>query len=259
MHCQPVHLREELETSGPGGLIALVGGGGKTSLLHALGKAFAESGQSALCTTSTRLSLPHPDVWRRVTLCDDPMDLVVPKGETLLTARHAQPDGDPNKVYGYSATVLDSLWTRRAADWIVVEADGAAGRPLKAPAGHEPVIPSLSTIVIAIIGLGCLHRPFTEETAFRLEQIAIITDMQPGDPITPGAVAKILLHPRGLFKNCPQNAKRLLFCNQSDLPEAFGAGMDLADILMTNRSARIDGMYIGSLERKGLSCLKILA
>ncbi len=147
------------------------------------------------------------------------------------------------------------MFRRGAAEWILVEADGAARLPVKAPAAHEPVIPSLTTTAVAVVGLRCIGSPLSEENAFRLEEICAITGLKRGDVITPAAVAALACHPLGMFKNVPAAARRFLFGNQADLPGAVSAGAALADALSALCPGFVDGYYVGSLQFKGLACL----
>jgi hypothetical protein len=47
--------------------------------------------------------------------------------------------------------------------------------------------------------------------------------LQPGKPVTPEAVAAVLLHPAGILKGYPPAAGRCVFLNQADLPGGAGA------------------------------------
>lgn len=238
-------------------LICLVGGGGKTSLLHALGEELARRDPPVVCTTSTRMAKPENAAlpfFPNERLNDVPL----PASGGALVARPAPAGADPAKVYGYTAEELDAFWRSGRAKWLLVEADGAARLPLKAPAPHEPVIPTETGAVVAVVGLGGVGRPFTGETVFRLEQAAAVTGLRPGERITPEAAAKLVCHPNGLFQYAPAGATRLLFCNQSDLPGAEETGLELAAAVSRLCPGGLAGIHIGSLRTKGLSCLKTI-
>lgn len=250
-----VSLLTELEALGPG-IVCLVGGGGKTSLLYALGEDMAEAGNQVLCTTTTKMRRPDSRGLLPVMLESDSGSLVLPSGGAMFAARRSPPGGDPGKVYGYSAAEVDALAERGLAAWIFAEADGAAGRPIKAPAEHEPVIPAGTSVVIGVIGLSCLSRPLTPERVFRAERFAAVTGLAPGAPVTPEAVATLVLHPSGLFKNSPAAAARLLFCNQSDLPGAAEAGGAVAEAVFSRPNSFLRAVYLGSARAERLRCRK---
>ena len=221
---QECYLPDELAKLFPG-LICLVGAGGKTSLLHALGTALSVAGHSLLCTSSTRIMLPKATTALPVLLCQEPENLRLPVAGGLFAARPGPPE-KPDKLYGYKAQELDELFLRNPAAVILVEADGAAGRCIKVPAAYEPVIPSYCTCVVAVLGLSCLYQPCTAERVFRLELFCERSGLAPGDELGPQAVARLILHPQGLFSGSPAGARRIVFCNQADSPrgvEAFEA------------------------------------
>lgn len=250
MNGREVDLRTSVEQVPPG-IVSLVGGGGKTSLLFALADSLVQSGRAVLCTTTTRMLRPDAADRLRVELRETP-EYTPAAGLVHFVARPPS-DGD-NKVHSYPPETIDDLRIRNPRTWILVEADGAAGRPIKAPAAHEPVVPQGTALAVAVIGLGCFRKPFAADTAFRMEAMADVTGLRPGDAITPAAVARLVLHPRGLFKGVPPAAARILFCNQSDLPGAEAAGGELAGELLRSRPGFLPGVHVGSIQRRGLRC-----
>lgn len=252
----PTSLDKEPEIAPPG-MLCLTGGGGKTTLLFALGRAYAAAGHSVLATTTTRMYKPSPACGMTVSFPDDPATIAAPVTGFLFAAGNPPPGGDAAKVYGYAPEDVDALFFCGAASRIIVEADGAAERPLKAPAGHEPVIPKAARAVVALVGLSCFLAPFGPKTVFRPERVTAITGLGPGDAITPAAVAALAVHPQGLFKNTPPGASRLLFCNQADLPGAADAAASLAAVLARDHPGFLHGLYIGSLHKDGLQCLSM--
>jgi probable selenium-dependent hydroxylase accessory protein YqeC len=256
MLCQHTSLLRELEGFGPG-IVCLTGGGGKTTLLFALGAALAKEGQSVLCTTSTRVCRPGPEAPFPVLLEPEPASFVLPPAGALFAARPASGGRDPAKVYGYSAAEIDALRKRFPVSWILVEADGAAGKPLKAPAAYEPVIPGETAVVLGVIGLSCLLPSLCPAPVFRPEHFSALTGLAPGEAVTPEAVAGLVTHPRGLFQHSPDAAKRLLFCNQADLPGALEAGADLAQALFARKAGLPHALYLGSVRADSLRCRKL--
>ena len=257
MHRETVSLQKELEALGPG-IVCLTGGGGKTTLLYALSAGIAKARNKVLCTTTTKMHRPQPAAKLCAVFASDPAVLSMPREGSLFAARPCPPGGDPHKVYGYSGAEVDALFRRGAGIWIIVEADGAAGRPLKAPAMHEPVIPAETNVVIGVIGLCGLSRPFTPETVFRTERFSAVTGLAPGEHISPEAVATLVLHPEGLFKNSPDSSARLLFCNQSDLPGALKKGAALAEAVFSRNAAFLHAVYLGSARTEQTKCRKLL-
>lgn len=77
------------------------------------------------------------------------------------------------------------------ADYVLVEADGSRGLPLKAHLSHEPVLPQEAGQVIAVLGLTGLGRPIAE-AAHRPERYAGLAGCAPEDIATPERAARVL-------------------------------------------------------------------
>ena len=251
-----VSLLTDLENFGTG-MVCLTGGGGKTTLLHALGENAAAAGNKTLCTTTTKMYWPDSRNKLPAAFETNPDALVLPGGGAMFAAKPSPPGKDPHKVYGYSADEVETLARRGLFTWTFVEADGAAGRPIKAPAENEPVIPVGTAVVIGVIGLSCMGQAFTPKTVFRTEHFAAITGLAPGATITAEAVAKLVLHPSGLFKNSPDASIRLLFCNQSDLAGSVEAGKAIAKAVFSSNNSFPRAVYLGAARAERLKCLKL--
>jgi probable selenium-dependent hydroxylase accessory protein YqeC len=101
---------------------------------------------------------------------------------------------------------------------IIVEADGAAHRSLKAPnIDYEPVIPANSSLVIPVIGIDVLGCDMREEYVFRSDIASRLTGLATGDIITPKAIAILITHLEGVAWNSPDNARIIPFVNKVDM------------------------------------------
>ena len=196
-------------------LAAAVGGGGKTTLLFALAAETAQSAEHGMTivTTTTKMTLPPEskqlplivgaDEASRAAALDD----VQRRG--LSAAVVGAGRGDRGRILG-----VQPDWPARAlrapgVGLVAVEADGSAGRPFKAPAEHEPVIPDGVDLVIAVVGAQVLGQPLDERRAHRPERVRALLGIEPDDccEITPEIVATVLAHPQGGRKNVPADAQ----------------------------------------------------
>jgi len=195
-------------------LIALIGAGGKTSLMFALAKEFADTGDTVLLTTTTRLAAdeaagPWPEI-----IATDPAEIVAaapPTAGAVLV--HAGIDAVSDKVIDLDAETVDRVTASKVFDRILIEVDGAARRPLKVPAAHEPVIPRAADTVIAVAGLSGVGRPLSGETVFRTEAWSGLTGLAAGDAVTATSVTDAATHAQGFAKGAPATAVRTLFLN----------------------------------------------
>lgn len=188
-------------------VLAFVGAGGKTSLIYSLARQLSGWGARVVVTTTTRMLRPS----RNFLLLDAPR---VPPYRHLTVGRDVEPE--TGKVVGVDPGEIPEIRKRFGADYVLVEADGAAGRSVKAPAPHEPVIPGCADAVFGVMGLDCLELPAGPDIVFRLERFLAVTGLSSGDPITPEALRALENHPEGLFKGAPGGARRVAFHNKAD-------------------------------------------
>jgi probable selenium-dependent hydroxylase accessory protein YqeC len=133
-------------------------------------------------------------------------------------------DPESGKLLGVHPDEIPELKERFGAGCVLVEADGAAGRPVKAPAGHEPVIPASADLVIGVVGLDSLGRPADEDSVFRLECFLNVTGLALSDEIGLESLQALAAHPEGLFKGCPSGARKVVFYNKADAYEFVAGG-----------------------------------
>lgn len=212
-------LREALALP-EGGVIALVGAGGKTSLMFRLAAELSAEGDAVLTTTTTRIFLPDETESRCVVLDESPGEILNRCRECLKSGRHVTAAAgllaDGRKLKGLEPESIDAIRRDGLFQWVLVEADGAAGRPLKAPAAHEPVIPASAAVVIGVVGLSVLGKPLADTWVFRPERVGALTGLPPGAAIGAREIAAVLAHPQGILKGAPPRAKLIAFLNQAD-------------------------------------------
>ena len=245
-----VSLREGLMLEG-GGVISLVGGGGKTTLMFKLARELSMAGEPVLTTTTTKIFEPSSGQTGCVILSDSVKNILDRAGEMpdrhlhLTAAVGKLPES--GKLIGFQPDIIGELWNAGLFKWIIVEADGAAGKPLKAPAPHEPVIPACTTRLVAMVGLNGVGQPLTERLVFRHGQFIRLTGLRLGSNVTANAIADVLAHKEGLFKGfCPE-AMRIAFLNQADVGENFSTGQRVARILSIRKNTGLNRVVIGQI------------
>lgn len=201
---------------GPQDRIALVGAGGKTSLMFQLARDY---GSRVICTTTTHLALDQLGEADWHLVAQDVAQLPGPdeefSGKILLVTG---PEVETNRVSGPSLEVLGKL-VELAQSWhcpVLIEADGARKLPLKAPADHEPPIPDFVDAVIVVIGLSGLGKPLREEWVHRPELYSRLVDLPLGGILESHHLVRGLTSPDGALKNIPRGARRILLVNQLD-------------------------------------------
>lgn len=189
----------------PEPITSFVGGGGKTSSMLALGTELAERGNRVIMTTTTRILPFHQPLAKNLSCIGERTE-----GGKLGPVAH--PDALKNQC-----------------DFLLIEADGSRGLPMKAPAAHEPVITAGTGLVIAVMGLTGIGKPIVE-VCHRPELVCALLGMQPKDRMTPEAAAMLFMSRKGLRKRA-DNRRFAVILNQADGAKEREIGERIAFLL----------------------------
>lgn len=213
-------------------LVAIVGAGGKTTIMGALARELSSIDARVILTTTTKMGADQ--VTEPVCWSDDAatMEGMLTAG-IPLTAVIGTAEG---KVTGLEPDAVDTVYASTSADYILVEADGARSLSVKAPAAYEPVIPRLATTVIVVMGADALMSPL-EVVAHRVERISALTGVARGDVLAPEDAASILLHPLGGLKSVPEAARVVVVVTKVSPDNKILAG-EVASIV--EKDSRVD-------------------
>ncbi len=232
------------------GIVSIVGAGGKTTLMFRLARELSGAGHKVLTTTTTKVMMPTSHQARVVIIEARPAEVLEKARSALVREHHvfagSGPHGSQGKISGFEPEAIDAFWASGLFRWVLVEADGAAQRPLKAPAAHEPVIPIDSRWVIAVAGMDAIGRPLDDASVFRPGLYCSITGLRGGEPITHESVAMSILHPAGVMRGSPPGAVRCLFLNKVEGPERLSAARRIVRFLSGARGNRPSRVVIGT-------------
>lgn len=210
--------------------LALAGSGGKSTALFTLAR---EMPAPVIVTATAHLAIEQTALADRhfVVAPSAALEEPLPSGVTLFTG----PENAAGKVAGVSALDLQHLLALAATHNapLLIEADGSKGRPLKAPAGHEPPIPEFVDTVIYVVGLLGLGQLLDAGHVHRPDRYAGLAGLSSGDTITREAIVKVLCDPNGGLKNIPAAARRIALLNQADTPELQAQAQAIAQQLLT--------------------------
>ncbi len=242
-------LYERMRFEG-GGVITLVGAGGKTTLMFRLAHELSQTGGPVLTTTTTKIYLPKPQESETVIILDNMQDIAPRCRDALKHTHHVTAAAgylkSQDKLTGFQPEDIQNLWETGLFQWILVEADGAAHRSLKAPEVYEPVIPACTHWLVTLVGLDVIGKPLDEQWVFRSQLYSRITGLLPGDTVTGDSVVKAILHDQGLMKGCPAGANRYVFFNKAEDDLTRDSGRKAATLLCSAAQDRLDAVFIGS-------------
>ena len=214
----------ELLGIGPG-VTAFIGGGGKTTMMYTLARELKRRG-TVICATTTRIFPPeHMPVLERV-------------DRESLARLGCVCVGTPAQAGKLAAPAQAIAELAALADYVLVEADGSKGLPVKAHLSHEPVIPPEAGETVLLVGASGFGRP-AREVVHRLETFCQLAQVSPDTPVTPEAAAA-LLQAEGLGTQ--------VFVNQAETESTYAASMRLAELLKCRVSA-------GAMQKGEWKCL----
>ena len=243
-------LKEALDIM-PGEVVSLVGGGGKTTLMFALARELASGGDCVVTTTTTKILEPSPSETPLLLLETDEGELMRLLLDNLGKHRHitlASGRLASGKLNGISPEFVVKLAGLSQVSFIVVEADGAAHRSLKAPNPTEPVIPFNTSLVIPVVGIDAIGCRLTEKDVFRPEIVSNLLGLPLGEVISPDAIAFLVTHHQGIIKGSPERARIVPFINKMDLDKGLSKGRELADKILAMRHPQIERVVLGQAQ-----------
>ncbi len=191
------------------GITALTGGGGKTAAMYRLARELRREG-TVICTTTTRI-LP-PD---HLPVADGGAELAAALARLGCVCAGAPAEEGKLGAPGLPVAALAAL-----ADYVLVEADGSRGLPVKAHLAHEPAVPPEAGLTVVLAGASGFGRP-VREAVHRPERFCALTGAAAEEPVTAENLAR-LLEAEGIGD--------MVFINQAESAGAMEAARRLAGL-----------------------------
>ena len=205
-----------------GNFISVIGSGGKTTFLRYLSERLDGK---VILTTSTHIfpfpGMPLVETGENSTPADRARILhdirssfhrsrVICLGQPLPSGKLAS----PSKAVPFE-TLLEE------ADYVLVEADGAAGHPLKAHRPFEPVIPPCTSMTVCMVGASGIGRP-ASAACHCPGLFCAIAGTKPDLPVCAENIARVLNH---------EDLADFYLVNQSDTLEDPAAAVRLCGLI----------------------------
>lgn len=161
--------------------IAVVGSGGKTTLIKKLAARYRSQGRTVFVTTTTHMFIEED------TLLTDDAEVIIRALEERGMVMAGVPER--NKIKALSPQTFDAV--SATADVVLVEADGSKHMPLKFPNATEPVIPPKVEEIVVVWGPQGLGKP-AREVCHRLALVMDCLGINEDTPITREHVSQLL-------------------------------------------------------------------
>ncbi len=162
-------------------IIAVVGAGGKTSLIKKLAREAKQHGEKVFVTTSTHMMIESN------TLLTDEADDLIKELEEKHYVMAGQKYGE--KIQSLSPDTYYKVCAH--ADVVLIEADGSKHMPIKFPQEGEPVIYDNVEEIIVVCGLHALGKKACE-AAHRLELVKQCLKIEDDTMILPEHIQKLV-------------------------------------------------------------------
>ena len=203
----------------PGHVIALMGSGGKTSLMRVLAEVYREISLPVVLTTTTR-SEALPGI-KDIALSDlsnfEPGELP----EVFFLHRGLREDG---KWAGLAPASVDDLGGALPDRIIIVEVDGAAKFPVKFYREGEPVWPGRTSLGIVVMGTSAVGSK-TEDVLHRFGRLeyAPLGELKPWSVWEWDHSLTLLVEPGGYLSRVPEGIPCILaLTGMGEQPDSVG-------------------------------------
>ena len=113
---------------------------------------------------------------------------------------------------------------------MLIEADGAAGKPLKVPNSHEPDLWGKTTVLIGVAGLDSIGQKIGF-ACYRPEMTAFFLGKSTEDEVTCEDIVKIALSSQGMKKNSDPYMRFHIVLNKADSEERVRMGKKISCLL----------------------------
>lgn len=232
-----------------GEIVSFIGGGGKTTSMYELAKDLREQRKKVLVTTTTAIFLP---LGGQVDRCiiernkEEALSLTVQQAGAGIIGLGVSLSLE-GKLQGIPPEWVAEFSQMGSFNFILVEADGAKGKPLKAPAAHEPVIPPSTNLTVVVIGIDACWCLLHEDNIHRPEIISEITGVKMGGVLQPKDIASLAVCRQGLLKGIPYHSRVFILINKVDSEERYNVAGEIAREIRGMDKERIAGVLIGNV------------
>ena len=236
-------LREQLGLDG--GVVAAAGAGGKKTVLYALAGEFP--GRVGITTT---VNCPRPPAtWEGEVI-------VAPESALMDELRRRLHPGNKaffavsgkrdELVSGVTPALVATLRREALFDVLLVKADGARRRLIKAPGEGEPNYPPGTDLVLYLVSAHAFGRTPASGIAHRADELATVAGLAGETAVEPEHVARLLSSESGALKGLAKETRLVPVINRADTPLRRQLALEAARLALAQTS-RFDTILVGCM------------
>lgn len=196
-----------------GDLVSIVGTGGKTSLMFTLAEELRKD-YKLLVTTTTKIFVPGKEQYDFMVIGEENFQGIGCSNNKGIYV-YGCSINEEGKMVGISIKMLNTQLSR--FDFILVEADGSKGKPIKGWNKSEPVISSKTVKTIGVLSIESIGKVINEKNVHRVDEFLNITNAVENGIISLENVLSVIFHPNGLYKSSV--GEKILFINKVETNE----------------------------------------
>jgi probable selenium-dependent hydroxylase accessory protein YqeC len=220
-----------------GSVVAVIGCGGKTSLVELMADRLRD--KKVLISTTTKI---FPPKMKDIMLCETLGQCEEHESRTGIQCMGLL-NSASGKLEALPEVFLAAIKSRY--DIVLLEADGSSGLPCKGWLANEPVVPDYCTHTVGVITMGALGKPAGKTTVHRLPEFFALTGVGEGRTITAQALEAMICDPAGMFKNSA--GQRYVIVNQVEDDAASRAALNFLQTIKEKDPARFKKLLYGSV------------
>lgn len=187
---------------------ALLGGGGKTALLHKIANELAGYYPKVLLTSLTKTAFYRSE---KPLILTDTNSIKSSNRNPLFVIGEKISE---SKLLGIFESQLYEI--RKHFDVTIFECDGAKNKPLKAHTDYDPIVPKFATNVIIIIGADVINTKINDGFVHRPELFCKTWDVDEDRELDIDFIVKVVSSKHGYLSKVTNDAKVTYFVNKAD-------------------------------------------
>jgi probable selenium-dependent hydroxylase accessory protein YqeC len=220
--------------------VGILGGGGKTALLHVLANELSKTYDHVMISSLTKagISAQHQVHFFPEFEAEGSREALLKINPLFIMG------GQENeyKLLGLEPNQLQLL--HEHSDLTLFECDGARKKPIKAHQPFDPAIPHFATHAIIVVGADAVGARVEGKMVHRPELFRELWDVNANQILDPVFIARVLTSEYGYLQKVPKDVKLTYFVNKADTypDQAFQLARTLSRLSH-------DSVFYGSIEQ----------